>query len=152
MSNGDANQVSAGVAPCNMVGFVKLFRTSVARQVSRKVEPLPTSATARNGCRGEKTRVSTCNGGLRSHHTNTYSKYNFTHTIAFSHRFQPSTLIRFQKSFSKRYIFKRLHFRNQFRKPLFSSAFSAVLVSMKGKIASKCVCVFKRKRISVDGA
>ena len=32
-----------------MVGFVKLFRTSVARQVSRKVEPLSTSATARNG-------------------------------------------------------------------------------------------------------
>ena len=28
-----------------MVGFVKLFRTAVARQVSRKVEPLSTSAT-----------------------------------------------------------------------------------------------------------
>ena len=50
-----------GVAPCVMVGFVKLFRTSVARQVSRKVEPLSTSATARNGRSGEKTRVSSCN-------------------------------------------------------------------------------------------
>ena len=30
-----------------MVGFVKVFRTSVARQVSRKVESLSTSATAR---------------------------------------------------------------------------------------------------------
>ena len=49
MCNGAAKQVSAGVAPCNMVGFVKLFRTSVARQISRKVEPLSTSATARNG-------------------------------------------------------------------------------------------------------
>ena len=47
-------QISAGVAPCNMVGFVKLFRTSVARQVSRNVEPLSTSATARNGRSGEK--------------------------------------------------------------------------------------------------
>ena len=54
MCNGAAKQVSAGVAPCNMVGFVKLFRTSVARQVSRKVEPLSTSATARNGRSGEK--------------------------------------------------------------------------------------------------
>ena len=46
-------------APCNMVSFVKLFRTSAARQVSaRKVEPLSTSATARSG---EKTRVSPCN-------------------------------------------------------------------------------------------
>ena len=45
MCNGAAKQVSAGVAPCNMVGFVKLFRTCVARQVSRKVEPLSTSAT-----------------------------------------------------------------------------------------------------------
>ena len=41
-----------------MVGFVKLSRTSVVGQVSRKVEPLSTSATARNGCSGEKTRVS----------------------------------------------------------------------------------------------
>ena len=40
MCNGATKQVSAGVAPCNMVGFVKLFRTSVARQVSRKVERL----------------------------------------------------------------------------------------------------------------
>ena len=56
-------QVSAGFAPCNMVGFVKLFRTSVARQVSRKEEPVPlfTSATACNGRSGEKTRVSPCN-------------------------------------------------------------------------------------------
>ena len=61
MCNGAAKQVSAGVAPCNMVGFVKLFRTSVARQVSRKVELLSTSATARNGLSGEKTRVSPCN-------------------------------------------------------------------------------------------
>ena len=45
MCNGAAKQVSAGVARCNMVGFVKLFRTSVARQVSRNVEPLSTSAT-----------------------------------------------------------------------------------------------------------
>ena len=48
MCNGAAKQVSAGVAPCNMVGLVKLFRTSVARQVSQKVEPLSTSATARS--------------------------------------------------------------------------------------------------------
>ena len=54
MCNDAAKQVSAGVAPCNMVGFVKPFRTSVARQVSRKVEPLSTSATARNGRSGEK--------------------------------------------------------------------------------------------------
>ena len=40
MCNGAAKQVSAGVAPCKMVGFVKLFRTSVARQVSRKEDPL----------------------------------------------------------------------------------------------------------------
>ena len=86
MCNGVAKQVSGGVAPCNMVGFVKLFRTSVARQVSRKVEPLSTSAMARNGRSGEKQefhrvtplretglfavahkfqlKVSTCNGGL----------------------------------------------------------------------------------------
>ena len=56
-----AAQVSAGVALCNLVGFVKLFRTSIARQVSRKVEPLSTSATARNGRSVEKTRVSPCN-------------------------------------------------------------------------------------------
>ena len=37
-----------------MVDFVQLFRTSVARQVSRKEEPLSTSATARNGRSGEK--------------------------------------------------------------------------------------------------
>ena len=54
MCNGAADQVLAGVAPCYMVGFVKLFRTSVARQVSRKVEPLSTSATARNSRSGEK--------------------------------------------------------------------------------------------------
>ena len=53
MCNGAAKQVSAGVAPCNIVGFVKLFRTSVARQVSRKVEPLSTYATVRNGRSGE---------------------------------------------------------------------------------------------------
>ena len=45
MWNGAAKQVSTGVAPCNMVGFVKLFRTAVARQVLRKVEPLSTLAT-----------------------------------------------------------------------------------------------------------
>ena len=61
MCNGAANQVSTGVALCNMVGFVKLFPTSVARQVSRKVEPLSTSSTARNGRSGDKTRVSPCN-------------------------------------------------------------------------------------------
>ena len=41
-------QVSAGVAPCNMVSFVKLFWTSVARQISRKVELLSISATAKS--------------------------------------------------------------------------------------------------------
>ena len=45
MCNNDAKKVSPGVAPCNMVGFVKLFRIFVARQVSRKVELLSTSAT-----------------------------------------------------------------------------------------------------------
>ena len=54
MCSGTEKQVSAGITPCNMVGFVKLFRTSVARQVSRKVETLSTSATARNSRRGEK--------------------------------------------------------------------------------------------------
>ena len=49
MCNGAQKQVSAGVAPCNMIGFMKLFRTSIARQVSRKVERLSTSAMARNG-------------------------------------------------------------------------------------------------------
>ena len=44
MCNRGAKHLSAGVAQFNMVGFVKLFRTSVARQVSRKVEPLSTSA------------------------------------------------------------------------------------------------------------
>ena len=87
MCNDAAKQVSAGVAPCNMVGFVKPFRTSVARQVSRKVEPLSTSATARNGRSGEKhhfvnlnsfavahkfqLKVSTYNGGL------TYTTYTY---------------------------------------------------------------------------
>ena len=52
--NGAAKQVSAGVEPCNMIGFVKLLRTSVARQVSRRVEPLSTSGTTRNGRSGEK--------------------------------------------------------------------------------------------------
>ena len=61
MCNGPAKQVSAGVALCNMVSFVKLFRTSIARQVSRTVELLSTSAMARNGRSGEKTRVSPCN-------------------------------------------------------------------------------------------
>ena len=51
---------SAGIAPCNIVGFVKLFRTSVARQVSRKVELLSTSAMARKGRSSGKTRVSMC--------------------------------------------------------------------------------------------
>ena len=46
------------------IRFVKLFRTPVARQVSRKVEPFFTSATARNGRGGEKTRVSPCNTTL----------------------------------------------------------------------------------------
>ena len=49
-----AKEVSARVALFNMVGFVKLFQTSVARKISRKVEPLSTSAMARNGCSGEK--------------------------------------------------------------------------------------------------
>ena len=42
---GAAKQIPGGIAPCNIVGFVKLFGTSVARQVSRKVEPLSNSAT-----------------------------------------------------------------------------------------------------------
>ena len=58
--NATAKQVSAGVAPCSMVGLVKLFQTFVTRQVSQKVEPLSTSAKARNGCSAEKTRVSPC--------------------------------------------------------------------------------------------
>ena len=45
LCNGVAKQVSGGIAPCNMVSFVNLFRFSVARQVSQKVEPLYTSAT-----------------------------------------------------------------------------------------------------------
>ena len=45
-AQGAVKQVSAGVAPCNMVSFVKLFWTSVARQVSFKVELLSISATA----------------------------------------------------------------------------------------------------------
>ena len=56
--NSAAKQVSAGIASCNMVGFVKLFQTSVVRQLSRKVEPLSTSATACNGRSGEKTSQS----------------------------------------------------------------------------------------------
>ena len=58
---GASKQVSAGVAACHMVGYVKLLRTSVAKQVSRKVEPLFISATARNGRSGETTRISPCN-------------------------------------------------------------------------------------------
>ena len=56
MYNGAAKQVSAGVVPFNKVGFVQLFRISVASQVSRKVEQLSTSpsATARNGRSDEK--------------------------------------------------------------------------------------------------
>ena len=61
MCNGAVKQVSAGIAPCDMVGFLKLFRTSIARQVSRKVEPLSISETAHNGRSGEKTKVSPCN-------------------------------------------------------------------------------------------
>ena len=41
--------------------IVKLFPSPVARQVSRKVEWLSTSATACNGHSGENTRVSSCN-------------------------------------------------------------------------------------------
>ena len=55
------SDILASVALRYMVGFVKLFRTSVARQVSGKVEPLSTSATTRNGRSGEKTRISPCN-------------------------------------------------------------------------------------------
>ena len=47
-AQGAVKQVSAGVAPCNMVSFVKLFWTSVARQVSFKVELLSISATAKS--------------------------------------------------------------------------------------------------------
>ena len=56
MCNRAAKQVSAGVVPCNMDGFVKLFRTSVARQVSQKVELLSTSRMAHNGRGGEKNK------------------------------------------------------------------------------------------------
>lgn len=61
MSNGDAKHVSAGAAKFNMAGFVKLFwiRTSVARQVSRKVEPFSTSATVATIAEVMKTRVYT---------------------------------------------------------------------------------------------
>ena len=47
-AQGAVKQVSAGVAPCNMVSFVKLSWTSVARQASRKVELLSISATAKS--------------------------------------------------------------------------------------------------------
>ena len=79
MCNGTAKQVSAGVAQCNMVSFMKLFRTSVARQVSRKVEPLSTSATARKGHSGEKTKVSPCKTTLG----NLFGS-------AIAHKFQPN--------------------------------------------------------------
>ena len=48
MCSSAVKQVLAGVAPCNMVGFVKLFLTSVSRQVSRKVELLSISATVKS--------------------------------------------------------------------------------------------------------
>ena len=48
MCSSAVKQVSAGVAPCNMVGFVKFFCTSVSRQVSRKVELLSISATVKS--------------------------------------------------------------------------------------------------------
>ena len=38
-------QVSAGVAPCNIGGYINFFKTLIARQVSRKAEPLSNSAT-----------------------------------------------------------------------------------------------------------
>ena len=37
MSNGVAKQVSAGVAPCNMVGFVKLFERPLRDKFHGKV-------------------------------------------------------------------------------------------------------------------
>ena len=62
MCNRGAKYLSARVAQFNMVGFVKLFRTSVARQVSRKVEPLSTSAMVATIAEVVKTRVYTsCN-------------------------------------------------------------------------------------------
>ena len=62
MCNRGAKYLSAGVAQFNMVGFVKLFRTSVARQVSRQVEPLSTSAMVATIAEVVKTRVYTsCN-------------------------------------------------------------------------------------------
>ena len=42
------NKFQQALQPCNMVGFVKHFWTSVARQVSRKVELLSISATAKS--------------------------------------------------------------------------------------------------------
>ena len=51
----------------------------------------------------------------------------------------------------KQGVFKRLHFWNRFWKSPSLSAFSGVLVWTIGETHQK-VCVFKRKRISVDGA
>ena len=45
MCNGAAKQVSAGVAQFSIIGNVKRFKTSVERQVSRKIEPLSISAS-----------------------------------------------------------------------------------------------------------
>ena len=49
------------VAPCNMIGFVKLLRISVAPQVSGKVEPRSTSAKVTSIEMVIKTGVSPCN-------------------------------------------------------------------------------------------
>ena len=48
MCSSAVKQVSAGVAPCNMVGFVKRFSTSVSRQLSCKVEMLSICATVKS--------------------------------------------------------------------------------------------------------
>ena len=54
--NSAAKNVSGSIATCNMVGFVKRICTSVARQVSRKVGPLSTSATVATIAVSIKTR------------------------------------------------------------------------------------------------
>ena len=59
--NGAEKQVSAGIASCNIVCFVKLFQTSVARQVSRKLEAYCTSETVATIAMAIKTRASPCN-------------------------------------------------------------------------------------------
>ena len=67
-----------------MVGFVKLFRTSVARQVSRKVEPLSTSATARNGEKQEFHHVTPPRETGLVHHCTQVSAKSITCNVGLS--------------------------------------------------------------------